>query len=199
MAPSVRDHRRPPRGNRPFPGRRLACTRRLLSRDYSDPALGVDFYAEAGGADWRPSTRRAPNGVGLVAQLAGSAPGPSVTSSVAITVLWLFLFSASGVVNKLLALVGASGPNWFQDPDGVLRLAAGSLGITTPPASLAGRSFLGVSWWDWMSGPSVAMSAFILMAVFTTSGTFKLLFIAALQNLQGELQEAAMLDGATGR
>src|SRR6478609_10093684 len=37
---------------------------------------------------------------------------PSVTSSVAITVLWLFLFSASGVVNKLLALVGAAGPNW---------------------------------------------------------------------------------------
>ena len=123
---------------------------------------------------------------------------PSVTSSVAITVLWLFLFSASGVVNKILALFGVAGPNWFQDPNGVLHLIAGSLGVTTPPAALASNSFLGVSWWDWLSGPSVAMSAFILMAVFTTSGTFMLLFIAALQNLRGELQEAAMLDGAGG-
>lgn len=123
---------------------------------------------------------------------------PSVTSSVAITVLWLFLFSASGVVNKLLALIGVAGPNWFQDPNGVLHLIAGSLGITTPPAALASNTLLGVSWWEWLSGPSVAMSAFILMAVFTTSGTFMLLFIAALQNLRGELEEAAMLDGASG-
>ena len=41
------------------------------------------------------------------------------------------------------------------------------------------------------------MSALILMAVFTTSGTFMLLFLAALQNLSGDLQEAAMVDGAT--
>ena len=42
------------------------------------------------------------------------------------------------------------------------------------------------------------MSAFILMAVFTTSGTFMLLFIAALQNIGGDIQEAAMMDGANG-
>jgi multiple sugar transport system permease protein len=42
------------------------------------------------------------------------------------------------------------------------------------------------------------MTALIFMAIFTTSGTFMLLFIAALQNLSGEVQEAAMVDGATG-
>jgi multiple sugar transport system permease protein len=42
------------------------------------------------------------------------------------------------------------------------------------------------------------MSAYILMAVFTTSGTFMLLFIAALQNLGGDVTEAAMMDGANG-
>ncbi len=57
---------------------------------------------------------------------------------------------------------------------------------------------LGVSWWDWLAGPSVAMSAFILMAVFTTSGTFMLLFIAGLQNIGADVQEAAMMDGANG-
>ncbi|HEV7624576.1 MAG TPA: sugar ABC transporter permease, partial [Amnibacterium sp.] len=34
---------------------------------------------------------------------------PSVTSSVAITVLWLFLFASSGAVNKMLAVVGING------------------------------------------------------------------------------------------
>jgi multiple sugar transport system permease protein len=36
------------------------------------------------------------------------------------------------------------------------------------------------------------------MAVFTTSGTFMLLFLAALQNLGGDVTEAAMVDGANG-
>src|SRR6185437_15941053 len=39
---------------------------------------------------------------------------------------------------------------------------------------------------------------FILMAIFTTSGTFMLLFLAALQNIGPELAEAAMMDGANG-
>ncbi len=42
------------------------------------------------------------------------------------------------------------------------------------------------------------MSAFILMAVFTTSGTFMLLFIAGLQQINQEVEEAAMTDGANG-
>jgi multiple sugar transport system permease protein len=41
------------------------------------------------------------------------------------------------------------------------------------------------------------MTAFIIMAVFTTSGTFMLLFIAALQQINSEVQEAAMVDGAS--
>ncbi len=121
---------------------------------------------------------------------------PSVTSSVAITVLWLFLFSTTGVVNTVLAAIGIAGPNWFNDPSGVLHNLLGVFGVTEAPAALSDNGFLSVSWWDWLAGPSVAMSAFILMAVFTTSGTFMLLFIAALQNLSSEVDEAAMVDGA---
>ena len=40
------------------------------------------------------------------------------------------------------------------------------------------------------------MSAFVLMAIFTTSGTFMLLFLAGLQNLGPDVEEAAMVDGA---
>ena len=123
---------------------------------------------------------------------------PSVTSSVAITVLWLFLFSSTGVVNEVLSWVGITGPNWFNEPRGIIHLALAGLGVESGPAALTGGEFLGVSWWNWLGGPSVAMSAFVLMAVFTTSGTFMLLFIAALQNIGGELAEAAMMDGANG-
>ncbi|GIG29956.1 carbohydrate ABC transporter permease [Cellulomonas marina] len=122
---------------------------------------------------------------------------PSVTSSVAITVLWLFLFSASGAVNGLLSWFGVNGPNWFQDPRGVLHVVLGALGVDSGPAALTGSSLLGVTWWDWLSGPSIAMSAFILMAIFTTSGTFMLLFLAALQQISGDVEEAAMMDGTT--
>jgi len=123
---------------------------------------------------------------------------PSVTSSVAITVLWLFLFSSTGVVNRVLSFVSINGPNWFQDPRGVIHLVLAALGLDSVPEPLRETGFLGISGWEWLAGPSVAMSAFILMAIFTTSGTFMLLFIAALQNVSGEVQEAALVDGANG-
>ncbi|WP_253908081.1 sugar ABC transporter permease [Arthrobacter sp. H20] len=123
---------------------------------------------------------------------------PSVTSSVAITVLWLFLFSATGVVNKVLSFFAIAGPNWFQDPRGVFHLVFSVFGLSRAPEALQDPAFLGISSWEWLAGPSVAMSAFVLMAIFTTSGTFMLLFIAALQNISGEVQEAAMVDGASG-
>ncbi|WP_448060313.1 carbohydrate ABC transporter permease [Cellulomonas hominis] len=123
---------------------------------------------------------------------------PSVTSSVAITVLWLFLFSASGAVNAALSKLGVSGPNWFNDPRGVLHVLLGVVGVDQGPAGLTGHAFVGLSWWEWLSGPSVAMSAFIIMAIFTTSGTFMLLFLAALQGISGEIEEAALMDGASG-
>jgi len=123
---------------------------------------------------------------------------PSVTSSVAITVLWLFLFSQSGAINNVLAWVGINGPNWFNEPSGIIQDGLAGLGVKSGPSVLTGNGFLGVSWWDWIGGPSVAMTAFIFMAIFTTSGTFMLLFLAALQNLSGEVQEAAMVDGASG-
>jgi multiple sugar transport system permease protein len=122
---------------------------------------------------------------------------PSVTSSVAITVLFLFLFDPTGAINKLLSYVGATGPAWFYDPRGLFHVILGQFGVTTPPGSLANGTFLGVSYWDWLAGPSIAMCVFIIMAVFTTSGTFMLLFLAALQNIDESVNEAAALDGAT--
>ena len=122
---------------------------------------------------------------------------PSVTSSVAITVLWYFLFNPAGAVNRLLSLIGITGPNWPADPSGVLHNLLALVGVKNGPAALTEHTALGVSWWDWLAGPSVGMLILISMAVFTTSGTFMLLFIAALQNLSEEVEEAAMVDGAS--
>jgi len=122
---------------------------------------------------------------------------PSVTSSVAITVLFLFLFDPSGAVNKLLSYFGAKGPSWFYDPRGLFHVILGQFGVGQPSGSLSNHMFLGVSYWDWLSGPSIAMCVFIIMAVFTTSGTFMLIFLAGLQNIDESVNEAAALDGAS--
>ncbi|MFI9643017.1 carbohydrate ABC transporter permease [Micromonospora sp. NPDC051925] len=122
---------------------------------------------------------------------------PSVTSSVAISVVFLFLFANSGAVNQLLAMFGISGPQWFADSRGVLHLLLGAVGVDTAPAALADGGPFGLSWWEWFSGPSVAMVSIITLVVWTTSGTFMLMFLAALQNVPVALEEASTLDGAT--
>jgi multiple sugar transport system permease protein len=121
---------------------------------------------------------------------------PSVTSSVAISVVFLFMFANSGAVNALLSAVGISGPQWFADSRGVLHILLGGVGVHDAPAALSGGGPLGLTWWDWLSGPSVAMCAIITLVVWTTSGTFMLMFLAALQDVPVALEEAATLDGA---
>lgn len=121
---------------------------------------------------------------------------PSVTSSVAIVTIFTFLFTASGAVNSVLQWFGINGPNWFNDPGGIIHNLLKALGVSSVPDALAATGPLGVTWWQWLSGPSVAMTTLIILAVFTTSGTFMLLFLAALQNIGAEIDEAALMDGA---
>ncbi|HKN99265.1 MAG TPA: sugar ABC transporter permease [Pseudonocardiaceae bacterium] len=124
---------------------------------------------------------------------------PSVTSSVAISIVFLYLFTGNGAINDLLGVVGIRGPSWFNDSDGLLHLILGGLHVVdpnNPPAALAGHGVLGLSWWDWLSGPSVAMCAIIMLVVWTTSGTFMLIFLAALQDLPVDVEESSVLDGA---
>ncbi|MFD4700572.1 carbohydrate ABC transporter permease [Streptomyces niveus] len=125
---------------------------------------------------------------------------PSVTSSIAISTVFLFLFQGSGAVNALLKWVGITGPKWFTDANGLVWTLLGGLGIVDPDkptAALASNGFLGLSWWDWLSGPSIAMCTIIVLVVWTTSGTYMLIFLAALQDVPAELEEAALLDGAS--
>jgi multiple sugar transport system permease protein len=121
---------------------------------------------------------------------------PSVTSSVAISIVFLFLFANGGVVNGLLSYIGVRGPNWFSDPSGVLHLILQAAGVSRPPHLLAAHGLLGMSWWGWLAGPSLAMLTLIALAVWTTAGIFMLLFLPALYNIAGDIEEAALVDGA---
>lgn len=93
--------------------------------------------------------------------------------------------------------IGVEGPSWFADPRGLIHLLLGAFGVTDPPGFLAGTPVLGLTLWDWLSGPSVAMCAIIFLVVWTSTGAFMLMFYAALQNLSESVNEAAVVDGAS--
>ncbi len=120
---------------------------------------------------------------------------PSVTSSIAITVIFIFLFQGSGVVNSILSFFGLKGPNWLYDTRGVFTLLLNGIGVSSP--GWGGHVFFGLSIWDWLAGPSLGMCVVITLLVWTTSGTFMLFFLAALQNIGEDLDEASEIDGAT--
>jgi multiple sugar transport system permease protein len=121
---------------------------------------------------------------------------PSVTSSIAISTVFLFLFSNTGAVNGLLRFFGIDGPQWFSDSRGLLHMFLGLFGAGDNPGWAQGQIF-GRPLWDWLSGPSVAMCVIIILAIWTTTGTFMLMFLAALQDLPVEVDEAAMMDGVS--
>jgi multiple sugar transport system permease protein len=125
---------------------------------------------------------------------------PSVTSSIAIAFIFIFLFSPTGVVNLVLSalLPGTVKLVWLDDADGIIHIGLGWLGVHSAPHALSGH-FMGLSWWDWLSGPSVALTSIMILATWTTTGTFMLMFLAGLQNIPEDLDEAAALDGASAR
>jgi multiple sugar transport system permease protein len=125
---------------------------------------------------------------------------PSVTSSVAVGITFLFLFQSAGVINTVLGWFGINGPRWFNDARGLVHIGLDNLGVVdpqTPPGWLADISVLGLSLWQWISGPSVAMCAVLFLVIWTTSGTFMLFFLAGLQNISQEVEDAAAVDGAS--
>ncbi|MER7277111.1 sugar ABC transporter permease [Dactylosporangium sp. NPDC000244] len=123
---------------------------------------------------------------------------PSVTSSIAVAFIFVFLFSPNGVVNTVLSalLPGKIGLVWLDDSDGLIHLLLRAVGVGSPPGPLR-HEFLDLSWWDWLSGPSVALSSIMILATWTTTGTFMLMFLAGLQNVPVEVEEAAEVDGAS--
>jgi multiple sugar transport system permease protein len=125
---------------------------------------------------------------------------PSITSSIVVSMIFLFLFSTTGPVNGVLSAIfpNYQPVSWLANNDGLIHNLLGVFGITenTIPF-LADTEVFRIPLWDWLSGPSVSMFTIMLLAIWTTIGTMMVVYLAALQNISGSVYEAASVDGAT--
>ncbi len=118
---------------------------------------------------------------------------PSVTSSVVISFIFLWLYLKTGYINylftKLWLLVGAEwvAVNWLNDPRGLIQLIVAPFGVDIPSSQWYYR------------GPSITWMAIMFQNIFTTVPTFMIMFLAALQDIPPSLYEAASIDGANRR
>ncbi len=117
---------------------------------------------------------------------------PSVTSSVVITLIFIWLYLKTGIINfvfsNVLGVVGIhwAAISWLQDPRGLIELIVNAFGGT-----------INFNQW-YLKGPSIAWMAIMFQNVFTTAPTFMIMFLAALQDINPALHEAASIDGASG-
>lgn len=87
---------------------------------------------------------------------------PVVTSIVAVSVVWKFLYRDNGgLFNTVLGWVGIDGPGWLDST-------------------------------------TLALPSLVLMAVWRNFGTLMVIFLAGLQTIPKEINEASEVDGATG-
>lgn len=121
---------------------------------------------------------------------------PSVSSSIAIGFIFLFLFQRQGAINTVLSWFGAGDRQWFNNGEGIFHAFAGMVGVDEAPAVLDDTELVGLSLWEWLSGPSWSMMVIITLAIWTTSGTFMLMLLSGLQSVPEEVHEAAAIDGA---
>lgn len=131
---------------------------------------------------------------------------PSITSSAALSLIFLYMYQSNGLINQAIAAVipGYEPFNWIADPalgaTGLFHLILQALGLNiNTVGSWATSNIMGLTAWDWLSGPSVALTAIMLLNIWSTIGTLMLIYLAALQNIPGSVYEAASIDGANER
>jgi len=125
---------------------------------------------------------------------------PSITSSVVISLIFMFMFSTGGIVNSLIKglFPAYQNVNWLETADGVFHSILGLFGVTLRSAGDWARVELaGQRLWEWISGPSVTMLMIMILNTWTTIGTMMVIYLAALQNIPSQVYEAAYVDGAT--
>lgn len=118
---------------------------------------------------------------------------PSVTSSVVITLIFVWLYLKAGYVNYLFSSIWSlfggtwKSVNWLGDPRGLIQLIVEAFGGNIPSTQ----------WY--LRGPSIAWMAIMVQNIFTTVPTFMIMFLAALQDINPALYEAASMEGASSR
>lgn len=110
---------------------------------------------------------------------------PSISSSIVISIIFLWLYANNGLINFLIRKVGLPTPRppWLSNPNGVFEMALNGIGIDNVSA--------------WFAGPSVALLSIMMLNVWTTAGTMMVIFLAGLQDVPTDVYEASSLDGAS--
>jgi multiple sugar transport system permease protein len=108
---------------------------------------------------------------------------PVVTSIVASSVVWKWIFNPDrGALNALIGIVGIPPLQWLNDPRGIFQVCAAPLHIELSP---------------FLSGPSFALIALIIMSIWHNAGYCIIIALAGLQNIPETYYEAARIDGAS--
>ena len=124
---------------------------------------------------------------------------PSITSSVVISIIFMWMFTKSGLVNAILQGIfpNYSPVTWLDDSNGIIHNILGLFGVTgRTVGEWAETEILSVELWDWISGPSVTMLTIMILNTWTTIGTMMVIYLAALQSIPPSVYEAATVDGA---
>ncbi len=125
---------------------------------------------------------------------------PSITSSVVISIIFMWMFTRSGIVNVVLGTIfpNYEAVTWLDDPNGVIHNILGLFGVSRDTVGdWASSRLAGITLWDWISGPSVTMLTIMILNTWTTIGTLMVIYLAALQNIPASVYEAAQIDGAS--
>ena len=110
---------------------------------------------------------------------------PSISSSVVIAIIFIWIYAQNGLLNFFLRALGFPTPRppWLSNPRGVIEMVLDGVGVENVSA--------------WLAGPSVALLSIMMLNVWTTAGTMMVIFLAGLQDVPGDVYEAASLDGAS--
>ena len=108
---------------------------------------------------------------------------PTVTSMVAISIVWKIIFNQqTGLANFFLAKIGISPLGWLSESRGIFELFFGQFGIHIP---------------HYLGGPSLALFAIIIVSIWKGLGYNTIIYLAGLQNIPKVYYEAADIDGAS--
>lgn len=109
---------------------------------------------------------------------------PHVISTVASAIVWGWVFDPrNGLANELLKLVGLPTQQWLIESNGIFHVIGDYFSISVP---------------GWAEGPSLALVAVMVFAVWQSLGFDVIIFLAGLTGINPELYEAGRIDGANG-
>jgi len=107
---------------------------------------------------------------------------PTVTSMVAISIVWKLIFNQqTGLANFFLAKIGIDPLGWLAESRGIFLLLLQNFGIEIP---------------HYLGGPSLALFSIIIVTIWKGLGYNTIIYLAGLQNIPHVYYEAADIDGA---